>query len=203
MLSWLIQNVVGIAGIIVGGFIAYHVFFLSRRLGLTEKLAHRESIQKAMEPLLTWIQRNGQARTVELLNTKKYIKYYPHNNEENKDGYTYLKAELKGYRFDGVEFFSESPKAVYEKTDGIYSLTKQTPDQEQSFVVYPVGLIPYEWIKFVEPRGDDTAWRPQFFVDFKGHKKYPYLATEYYVESDTYHGNSDPFVMKYRRVDLT
>jgi hypothetical protein len=203
MQNWLIQNVVGIAGIVIGGVIALLVFFLSRRLGLTDKLSHRTNVQKTMEPLTDWIQKTGQARTVELINTKKYLKYYPQSNVETKDGYTYLKTELKGYRFDGVEFFCEMPKSVYEKADGEYSLSKQDPNQAQAFVVYPVGLIPYEWIRYVEPRGDDTAWRPQFFTDFKGSRKSPYKSIEYYVESDTYYGSSDPFVMKYRRVDIS
>ena len=42
MINWLLQNLVGIVGIIMGGFIAYHIYFLSKQ----SKLEHKEKIKR-------------------------------------------------------------------------------------------------------------------------------------------------------------
>ncbi len=44
--NWLLENIVGIIGIIVGGFIAYHVYYLSKKLDLNDKLTHKDNIEK-------------------------------------------------------------------------------------------------------------------------------------------------------------
>jgi len=70
MTHWLIENIIGILGIIEGGFIAYHVYFLSKRFDLKDKLLQKEDIRKQVEPILHEIGK-GRNSNVELVNVKK------------------------------------------------------------------------------------------------------------------------------------
>lgn len=99
-----LNTIIAVLAILVDGFIACLVYFLSRRLSFGERFNKRQSIQKLVEDLLYKI-RNGANSKVELINIKKYDSYYPHDNTKNRHGYTYIGAELKGYHFAGVEFF--------------------------------------------------------------------------------------------------
>lgn len=200
MCDWLLDNVIGIIGIIVGGFIAYHVYFLSQRLNLKDKLMHKDDVRKRIEPLLTRISKGGGSKS-ELINVKKYLKHYPHNNDLNKDGYTYLGAELKALQFDGVEFFC-GVRELYRKPDGSYTLKKEDGAVRESENTLEAGLIPYEWIEYVDGRGDEFSYRPQFFTQFNGTDKSPYKYLTYYVKSDTYHEGSDPMDFRWKRIDI-
>ncbi len=64
------------------------------------------------------------------------------------------------------------------------------------------GVIPYEWIEYVDGRGDEFSYRPQFFTRFEGVDKSPYRYLAYYIESDTHHKGSDPMDFKWRRIDV-
>ena len=174
----LINTIISLMGIVIGTFVAYHVYNLSKQQTFRERFARREKIQKQVEDLLYKI-RNGINSKVELINIAKYDDYYPLNNEKNRHGYTYLGAELKGYHFAGVEFFSEIITA-YKIEDGKFS-KKQTGNQK-AVNVFVAGVIPYEWIESVDLRGDDTSYRPQFYTHFKGKDKYPYKTLRYYIK---------------------
>lgn len=174
-----INTLISVAGICIGVFVAYHVQSLSRQQTFRERFARREAIQKQIEDLLYKI-RNGINSKVELLNVAKYDTHYPANNEKNRHGYTYIGAELKGYHFAGVEFFCGNISA-YQLDDNRFSRKQSTPNQE-SKTILGTGVVPYDWIESVDIRGDDTSYRPQFYVHFKGKDKYPYKTTYYYVK---------------------
>jgi hypothetical protein len=199
MTCWILDNLIGIISIVVGSFIAYHVYFLSKKFDLKDKLSHKDAIRKIVEPILQKIS-SGRNSKCELVNVKKYLSYYPHNNEENRHGYTYFGGELKALRFDGVEFFS-TVKELYKTPNQDFSLKKEG-NEKLDFNVFEVGVIPYEWIEYVDPRGDEFSYRPQFFAQFKGLHKTPYKYLNYYIESDVYHEGSDPMDMKWRSVEI-
>lgn len=199
MICWILDNLTGILSILIGGFIAYHVYFLSKRLGLKDRLAHRDEIVKRVEPILQKI-RQGISSKCELVNVKKYLTHYPHTNNENRNGYTYFGGELKAMRFDGVEFFS-GVKELYKTQSGNFTL-KKDGNQKVDFNVFEVGVIPYEWIEYIDPHGDEFSYRPQFFAQFKGLHKTPYKYASYYIESDTYHEGSDLMDMKWRLIEV-
>lgn len=199
MVCWVLNNLVGIVGILVDVLIAVGVFMLSRRLGLKDKLAHKDSIRKQVEPILQEI-RKGISNKCELVNVKKYLTYYPHSNKENRYGLTYFGGELKALRFDGVEFFS-SVKELYQTPDGNYSLNKEN-NRKLDSNVFEVGVVPYEWIEYVDPRGDEFSYRPQFFASFKGPHKTPYKYVVYYKKSEVYHPESDPMDMKWQQIEI-
>jgi len=199
MICWILDNLIGIISILVGGFIAYHVYFLSKRLGLKDKLARKDEIRKQVEPILQKI-RQGISSKCELVNVKKYLTHYPHTNDEGRYGYTYFGGELKALRFDGVEFFS-GVRELYRTPKDKFSLNKEG-NTKLDFNVFEVGVIPYEWIEYVDPRGDEFNYRPQFFCQFNGLHKTPYKYAVYYIKSDVYHEDSDPMDMQWQHIEV-
>lgn len=197
---WLWQNIIGIIGIVVGSFIAYHVYFLSKRLDLKDRLTHKDEIRKRVEPILAQI-RKGISSKSELVNVKKYFSHYPNTNERNRHGYTYLGAELKALRFDGVEFFC-GVREVYKTPDGKLTLKGGEGASKEDYNALEAGTIPYEWIEYVDAGGDEFSYRPQFFTQFKGKNKYPYKYLTHYKQSEVYHEGSDPMDMKWSRIEI-
>ncbi len=206
MIDWLSENSIGALQIIIGGFIAYHVFFLSKQLSNKAKLEHKERIKKKAEELKS-------GKEVYLVNTKRYFKDYPSNKERMFSGYSHIKAEMKTTRFDGVEFFC-GIKEIYRKPDGGLTLNGESEKTAQEKIkVFEVGVVPYEWIEYIDLRGDEHGFIPLFFCYFKGKRYwkislkrhlpfgYPYKEIIYYRESEVYHEGSDPVDMKFRFVD--
>ena len=200
--NWLIENSIGILGIIIGSVIAYHIYFLSKQ----SKLEHTERIKQKAEELKL-------GREVYLVNVKRYFKDYPSNKERMFSGYSHIKAEMKTTRFDGIEFFC-GIKEIYRKPDGCLTLnSKSEKTAKEKIKVFEVGVVPYEWIEYVDLRGDEHGFVPLFFCHFKGKRYwkislkrhlpfgYPYKEIIYYRESDVYHEGSDPIDMKYRFID--
>ncbi len=72
----------------------------------------------------------------------------------------------------------------------------------EKFNVFEAGIIPYEWIEYVDPRGDEFSYRPQFFTRFNGEDKSPYSYLVYYVESNTYRKGSDPIDRRWRLLEI-
>jgi hypothetical protein len=199
-MDWLLNNIVGIIGIAVGGFIAYHVYFLSQKLDLKDKLTHKDDVRRKIEPILSLIGQ-GRSSDVELINVKKYLKHYPENNQLSKDGYTYLKGELKALRFDGVELFC-GVRELYKKPDGNFSLSNADGAVKENHNVLEAGVIPYEWIEYVDKKGDEFSYRPQFFVTFKGPHKSPYKYLTYHIKNGIYRKGQEPPDFQWKQIDL-
>lgn len=202
-------NLGWVIGIVIEIFIAYHVFFLSKKLSNRAKLKHTERIKRKAEELLLKINRNGLNRTTYLVNINRYFKDYPSNKQKRFEGYSHIKAEIKAIRFDGVEFFAGMPVDVYKKSNG--QLSFQGKNKERIFRSYPIGVVPYEWIEHIDLGGDEYGYVPLFYCHFKGKTNwkfwkrllffgYPYKRIVYYRESEVYHEGSDLVDWKYRRI---
>lgn len=57
--DWVLKNLVEMLGILINCFIAYHVYFLSKRLSNKERLDHKEKIKQKAEDLLAEISRKN------------------------------------------------------------------------------------------------------------------------------------------------
>ena len=201
--NWLSQHWFELVSAVVQVFIAYHIFFLSKRLSNKGKLDHKEQIKQKAENL-------KQGTEVYLVNINRYFKDYPENNDKLFGGYSHIKAEFKCARFDGIEFFCSTPEQVYKRADGTLSFKGE--ESEKEFIVFPVGIVPYEWIEFVDPEGDEYAYLPLFYSRFNGKiywksfwRKlipygYPYKELVYYRKSETYDPKNDPDGMMYTSV---
>jgi len=206
-LEWLQANYGWVLSLIIQSFIAYHIFFLSKRLSTRAKLEHKEKIKQQAEKLLSEIHKRGLNSEVYLVNLSRYFKDYPSNKEKRMSGYSHIKAEIKATRFDGIDFFAEMPREVYRRPDGKLSFKGKTKDK--LFNTYPVGLVPYDWIEYIDPEGDEYGYVPLIYCHFKGRvywwkfwKRllffgYPYKKLFYYKLSDVYDKKNDPYDMKY------
>lgn len=192
--------------LIIQIFIAYHVFFLSKRISNREKLQHKDTIKNKAEELLWKVRQSKINSEVYLVNIKRYFKDYPSNTEKRFEGYSHIKAEIKATRFDGIEFFAEPPVQVYQRSDG--SLSFRGSAKEKAFNAFPVGVVPYEWIEHIDIEGDEYAFVPLFYCYFKGRTNwkfwkrfqfygYPYKKMYYYRLNDGYDARSDPSEMKF------
>ena len=212
MITYLLEHAMDITGILLGSFIAYHIFFLSKRLSNQSRLTHKDSIKSKAQDLLAKIHRDGLRRKVYLVNINRYFKDYPSNQEKLGSGYSHIKAEIKATRYNGLEFFCEMPKQSYFTKEGEISL-KNTSDKEAD-LVYLVGLVPYEWIEYIDEEGDEYEGVPLFYCKFKGNIYwkswwrrlipfgYPYKNFIYYKKSGVYHEGSDPADMEWSLVHL-
>ncbi len=211
MLEYLKSNALEIIGIAVSIFIAYHIFFLSIRISNQSKLERKDKIKNIVDELLAKIHQKELRSKVYLVNINRYFKDYPDNQEKLSSGYSHIHAEVKSARYNGIEFFCSMPEQAYVSECGELSLDKKKG--KKAFLVYPVGLVPYEWIEYVDPDGDEYGWVPLFYCKFKGRiywknwwRKlipfgYPYKEICYYKKSDTYHEGSDPKDMEWSYVE--
>lgn len=189
---WLQENYQWIINLIFTGFITYHVYILSKKTGTKEKLIHQEKIKKESEDLAYEKYNKNLRKKVYIVNVDTYEKDYP--DGEN----SHIHAEIKFTRFNGVQFFCSMPVGLYKRLDG--ELSFKSEGNKQLCNVYPVGLVPYEWIELIDPNGDEFSHHPLFYCKFKGKKNSPYKEINYYVESKHYQ-KSDPFDMKYKIID--
>lgn len=205
-LIWLDENYGGLFSLIIQSFIAYHVYFLSKKLSGTAKLQHKDHIKAISDEHLLEINKEGLNSEVYLVNIKRYFKDYPSNTEKRFEGYSHIRAEIKATRFDGIEFFSSPPIQVYKKQNGLLSFNGM--ELEKAFNVFPVGIIPYEWIDYVDLRGDEYAYVPLFYCHYNGrtHWKfwrrllffgYPYKKIVYYKLNELYQEDRDPNDLRY------
>ena len=209
IVSWFSKNYGWLISFLIQGFIAYHIFFLSKRLSNRARLGHKEKIKQKAEDLLSEIHRKKLNSEVYLVNINRYFKDYPSNKEKRFEGYSHIRAEIKSTRFDGIEFFSSMPVEIYKKPRGEFSFKGKR--EEKVFNAFPVSVVPYEWIEHIDLEGDEYAYVPLFYCYFKGKTNwkfwkrlkffgYPYKRTVYYRESEVYNEGNDPPDMKYRLI---
>lgn len=209
IIGWITANYQWIFGLLIQGFIAYHVFFLTEKLSTRARLEHKDKIKQKVEDLLSEIYKKRLRRKVYLVNMHRYFKDYPANEEKLLSGYSHISAEIKATRFDGVQFFN-GIKEVYRLEDTTLTFSPKEDDViQERFNVFEIGVVPYEWIEFIDREGDEHGWIPLFFCHFKGKRYwqksikrflpagYPYKEVVYYRESNNYHEGSDPPDWKY------
>lgn len=209
IILWFSGNYGWTISLLIQGFIAYHVFWLSQKLTNKAKLEHKEKIKQKAEELLSEINRKKLNSEVYLVNINRYFKDYPSNTEKRFEGYSHIKAEIKAVRFDGIEFFAEMPVEIYQNKAG--GLSFKGTKKEKVFNAYPVGIVPYEWIEHIDLEGDEYGYVPLFYCYFRGKTNwrfwkrllffgYPYKKMIYYKKSDVYEENNDPPEMKYEYI---
>lgn len=190
---------------IIGTSITVLLFVLSRQLSKRDRIEHREIIKRKAEKL-----KLGQE--VYLVNTKRYFKDYPLNKEGLLSGYSHIRAEIKATRFNGVEFFC-GIKGALEKPSGVLVFNNESKnDKQEEIKIFEAGLVPYEWIEYIDLRGDEYGYKPLIFCYFKGKRYwkkslkkflpsgYPYRKIIYYRKSEVYR-NGDPADMEFCRIN--
>ncbi len=210
ILNWISENYDWAIVLMVQIFIAYHVFFLTRKLSNRARLEHKEKISQHVEAMLAEIHNKQLEGKVNILNVSRYFKDYPSGRETFR-GYSGISGYMKSLRFDGIEFLLGEIREVYQRADGELSFKGQK--EAMVFNVYAVGIVPYEWIEHIDARGDEYGYLPLFFVHFRGRRYwkkswkrflpfgYPYRRIVYYRENERYREGNEPPDMKYILID--
>lgn len=209
-ISWMYCNYQWMTEVLLSLVIAYHVHFLSKKLTAKDRLEHKERIKEKADELIRKIVGEKLRRKVYLVNVNRYFKDYPSNGEK-VSGYSTIAAEVKTTRFDGVEFFCSLARGVYRREDGKLTFC-EAPGRVKQFSAFPVGVVPYEWIEFVDLDGDEFDYRPLFFARFKGAVYwrgwrrylpfgYPYKKLVYYRINENFREGSDPHDLEWLKID--
>jgi hypothetical protein len=176
------DRILAVLGILVGAFIAYHLYFLQKRISFSAKMRSIEKVRnKVNDELLDNNHRNVSSEVI-IVNTLRYKNGYEgDNNLSLRRGYMEQRVAMKAGRYDGVEFFEAMQRQAYYDKKG--RLTLKHTDNE-AFGVYTVGFVPYGWIEFVDWRGDEFYSVPLFFVKYRGLFREPFKQYRYYKRSD-------------------
>ncbi|MCK4635348.1 MAG: hypothetical protein KAT32_00640 [Candidatus Moranbacteria bacterium] len=101
---------------------------------------------------------------------------------------------------------------IYIKPDGRLSFNSEK-NYKKVFIAFPVGVVPYEWIEYINLEGDGVELRSLFYCYFKGRRYwkktlkrflpfgYPYKKIVYYKKNDNYKKGEQPTDMEYTLVD--
>ncbi len=189
--SFGLSDLIATIGIAVSAIIAILLFLLSRKLGLAQSLEHRSQIQELLRKKI----HSDENKKVEIVNARRFKHDYFTDNERHPIfGYAYLSGELKGVYVDGVEFI-HGIRHAYRNKAGILSFTKKL-SSDKKLTVFEVGVVPYDWIVFINPEGDDTTNKMQVFVKARLFK-FPYRKSVFYIIGNIGEGSV------YTRVSVT
>jgi hypothetical protein len=183
---------------------------LSMRLTIKGHLEHKEKIKAKAEDLLAKMHSKKLRKKVYVVNVKRYLKDYPTNKEKRFEGYSNIAAAIKATRYNGIEFFEGMPREVYKTPNG--ELTFKSNDNKEEFLAYPVGIVPYEWIEYVDPDGDEYSYFPLFFCRFKKvinwkfwlkgvPLMWPYKKITYYKKRAEYKETDHPLDAEYELIN--
>lgn len=209
-MDWIKNNYGLLIGLFIQAFIAYHVFFLSKKLSNRAWLSHKEETKQKTWELLSEVYGKKRNSEVYLVNINRYFRDYPSNKGKIFGGYSYIRAEIKATRYDGIEFFSGMPVQIFKTANGMLTFNEKKGVKE--FIAFPVGIVPYEWLEHIDLEGDEYAGVPLFYCRFKGKAhwrswkrflfyRYPYRKTLYYRNNENYYEGNDPFDLQFRLID--
>lgn len=152
------ENLLTIISIGVSIFIAYHIFFLSKRITFKDKLAHYKAVEKLVKEILGKIYDAKQRNRVYIVDIDMYDKY-PSNDSGR---YSHIAGGLKDSAIDGVEIVLFETETVQHISGDKYRKAKDGTDR-----AYRIGVIPYERIIDFKLDGDGANNSPLIYCKFK------------------------------------
>ena len=191
-------------------FIAYHIFYLWKRINNNERLKHRDSIKQQLDEYIYWEVVKNKYHKIYLVNTNNFFTKYPDNSENIITEYSHIKAEIKSTRYDWVEFFESMPREVY-RWENWKLYFKGTKKAIEKIKVYPIWIVPYENIDYIDFNWDEYNNSPLIFCKFNKYElfirsfpkvfyKFPYYKIVYYIENVNYDEKNDPYDFRYMQL---
>jgi len=144
-----------ILDIVITGFIAYHIFYLSKRLSFKDKLNHKRDIEEKIEQILSEVWDKKHRNRVYLVDVDIYESAYPGYASKKRPSHlsgAIVRAGLNGVWIDRREIIS------YADENG------------EEFDTVRAGLIPYEWIVDINIDGDSANTSPLIYCKFKNRR---------------------------------
>lgn len=191
-------------------FIAYHIFYLWKKIGANQKIKHRENIKNLIDKYLYEVVYKKKYYKVYLLNIDNYFNKYPKNEESIITSYSHFKTEIKTTRYDWVEFFESMPIEIYRRKNGKLYFNK-IGNKDKKIKIFPVWIVPYDFIDHINFDWDEYNNAPLIFCKFNKFRifiklfpyvfyKYPYSKIIYYKENENYNEKSDPYDFEYIQI---
>jgi len=166
LLSFLSENydwIIGLLSIAVSVIIAYHIHNLSRKLSTKEKLTNIKIVKDQTKEIISEVYTTkGRRKKVIVINLNQ-IKKYP-NGGSNA-------GSIKDATYSGVEVFLSVKRKIYITKHN--KLTLESRNNKLYSEVQVVGEIPYKWIEYIEPHGDEfNSCALRIFCRFKKYSPY-------------------------------
>jgi len=175
--------IISIIGIVISSFIAYHIYYLSKRLTFKDKWQHRLNIEEKIRLLQSEIWYKNRRNRVYLVDINTY-KYYPGDAPNGRP--SHISGGLKECYLGGVIIERHEQISLKDENGNIQKAVK-------------FGVIPYEWIVDIEMDGDSANSSALIYCYFKNNKgqkdemiKYtPFQSYEYYLLNENYNKEVD------------
>lgn len=144
--DWTRSDYLQLLGSLVGALVAFTIYLLQQQLSDKQKIDHRLNVENIVGDKLYDIHYKDSNSEVQLYNSKLIGKrYFAKNKRSFWWGYPYHAAEIYIANFDGLEFVVGLEEWDNKK-------------------YYKVGLIPYERVLGVSPKGDSSFNGMIFYV---------------------------------------
>lgn len=161
--------IIAVVGILISSLISYHVLKLSQRLSFSEKRKNETAIRQFVDELNSEIhyKKHRNAKII-IIDVDMYDKYYPEN--WNRFGrHSHFAGEIKGYGFKGVEII-DNIVGVKPLKGWDYKIDNESYTGKAA----RVGIIPYEWIEYIDLKGDAFNTSALIYCKFRNKSKWQF-----------------------------
>ncbi len=159
--------IIGLLSIIISAVIAYHIYSLSRRLSTKEKLTNIKLLKDLTKEIISEVYTTKGSRKKVIIINVNQIRKYPNGGT--------TAGSIKEATYNGVEVFVPEVRKIYITKHN--KLTLKSRNNKLYCEVQVVGVIPYKWIEYIEPHGDEyNSCALRIFCRFKKYKPYAYLS---------------------------
>jgi hypothetical protein len=163
-----ISLAVSTATFALGVVVSFVIYKISKRVDFRSRMRRTDELRSAVSGLLRdWDWDSGQLREAMIMNARRHERgEYDGTNSITRHGSMYGKAELLGTRFDGVEVVAGIVN-TWITPQGRRSL-KKVAGSEPGPSATKVGIIPFEYIEYVDTWSDEFTGLPVIYVRFRG-----------------------------------
>ncbi|MBN2788068.1 MAG: hypothetical protein JXQ69_07085 [Paludibacteraceae bacterium] len=155
--------IIGLLSIIISVIIAYHIYSLSKKLSTKEKLTNIKLLKNLTKEIISEVYTTKGSRKKVIIINLNQIEKYP--NGCTTAGF------IKDATYNGVEVFLPEIRKIYRTKHNKFTLKSR--NNKFHCEVQVVGVIPYKWIEYIEPHGDEyNSCALRIFCRFKNYKPY-------------------------------
>lgn len=179
----ILSIIIGIIGVVISSIIAYHIYYLLKRMTFKDKWQHRKNIESKVRQLQSEIWYENRRNRVYLVDINTYG-YYPGSSPNGR--LSHLVGGMKGCYLGGVIIERNQQILFNDENENIQKAVK-------------FGIIPYDWIIDIDMDGDSANSSPLIYCYFKNNKgqkdeaiKYtPFKSYEYYRLNEDYNNDEN------------
>lgn len=214
--DYIIINFIWVLTILIQWVIAYHVYYLSKKIWIDERLQHEQTVSSSIR-YIRWdsykgIDSSEFFREVLLVNKDNYYTKYPDNEHSIFSAHTHEKVELMGLSFDWVECIMKVEE-LYETNWGNLSFIKRK--WSKPITALKVWIVEYNNIYHIDQEWDEFSYRPKIFCSYIWDTRWyiklrrlrltrlktPFIRYRYYKKNWLYKPWIDPYHNEYTLIN--